>query len=73
MQRLLSLTTTVAQDANIHTPTADIKLHAPSIAASKAAATMNDTSGIVAYAVDNPTLCRGKQLPKTPTTTKYKR
>ncbi|KAJ8524285.1 hypothetical protein ON010_g16833 [Phytophthora cinnamomi] len=64
MQRLLSVTMTVIQDANIHTPTADTKIHAPTTAASKAAASMIATGRIVVYAADNPTLCRLKQLPK---------
>ncbi|KAJ8546622.1 hypothetical protein ON010_g11616 [Phytophthora cinnamomi] len=64
MQRLLSVTMTVIQDANIHTPTADTKIHAPTTAASKAAASMIATGRIVVYAADNPTLCRVKQFPK---------
>ncbi|KAJ8552310.1 hypothetical protein ON010_g10235 [Phytophthora cinnamomi] len=64
MQRLLSVTMTVIQDANIHTPTADTKIHVPTTAASKAAASMIATWRIVAYAADNPTLCRVRQFPK---------
>ncbi|EGZ26974.1 hypothetical protein PHYSODRAFT_293098 [Phytophthora sojae] len=54
----------VIQDAKVHTPTADTKVHAPTTTAAQAAASMIATERIVAYAADNLTLCRVKQLPK---------
>jgi hypothetical protein len=64
MQRLLSTTMTVIQDVTIHSPTADTYVHPPTTSSANAAASMMAKGRMVAYATDNPTLCRVKQLPK---------
>ncbi|KAE9203491.1 hypothetical protein PF002_g20905 [Phytophthora fragariae] len=55
---------TVVKDFTILHPTTETKIHPPTTAAAKAAASMIATGRVAAYASDNPLLCRVKQLPK---------
>ncbi|KAL3660319.1 hypothetical protein V7S43_019089 [Phytophthora oleae] len=64
MQRLFRVRMTIIEDAPKRTPATETKIQVASTTASRAASAMINTGKVLAFATDNPALCRVKQLRK---------